>query len=209
MSRVPGLWKLNQQEYDALRAQGLPREGHNISDILPRYVPGDNPREYWFIMEDLRSDEVWATGDRDYDDLIIHVTQGATGSVDLMCYRGYTIFTFDLIGPDGTTYYDAGGAIQGPLHFEGVGSLSYGMSWRVERMASSTKKILVVDYEAEICYVGADAPQLGEGWAVEKAPRHLGEVNVLYGSGAVVTLDDDEIDPDIDANDARYWDPLR
>lgn len=206
---TPGVWKLNDEAYTAIAP--FIQERRNLVDLLPQYSPGMNPKIYWYLFEDQRSGEdLWAADDKDFEDLIIRVVEKANNSVELTCKRGVTFHTFDLVGPDDQVFEQVGSGNNGPFFFQGTGYISYGMNWRGEFITGGLRKVLVVDYETEVCNVGADAPPyIGQGWDEMKAPRHFNQVNVLFSGGEVRAMDPDTIDPDLDANDAQYWDPKR
>ena len=204
---TPGAWKVNDEVYTAIKP--FIRERVSLVDRLPKFTPGRNPKIYWFLFEDQRTgDELWAGDDKDFEDLIIKVIETRGNSVDLTTYVGVTFHTFDLVGPDDTVLVNVSSGA-GPFHFEGTSNISYGMNWRAEHIAKGQYKILALDYEVEVCYVGAGAPEVGQSWADERAPRHFDKANVLFADGEVVTMNVDEIDPDLDRYDAQYWDPKR
>ena len=206
---TPGVWKLNDEDYQAIKPFIQERRG--LVHLLPQFTPGINPRTYWFLFEDQRTGEdLWAGDDKDFEDLIIRVIETRNNSVELHCTRGVTFHTFDLVGPDDTVFLNVGSGNNGPFHFDGTGNISYGMNWRAEFITGGAQKVLVLDYETEVCYVGGEAPPYaGQGWDEMQAPRHFGKSNVLFSGGEVRIMAPDEIDPDVDANDAQYWDPKR
>jgi len=204
---VPGVWRLNDEVYQTIRP--LMAERRNCVDLLPIYTPGQDPYLFWYVFEDQRiGDESWAGDDQDFEDLIVRVVRSRTGTITITLWKGATYHSFDLIGPGDeviATNITGGGL----WTFPGAPDISYGMNWRAEHIAKGQHKILALDYEREVCNVGAGAPLLGNGWGVDKAPRHLGKTNVLFAEGQVVTMDVDEIDPGIDSLDGQYWDPAR
>lgn len=200
-----GVWRLSNEQYQAI-APSI-REGYNITAQLPQYDPGPNPNVYWYLFEDQRyGEDLFATGDKDYEDIILRFEEYPDGSVDVYVTKGYTIFDFDLVGPDDVVYENVTGNNAGPFEFDGVGYISYGMNWQAdETMAPTMRRILLVDYEEDLCEVGGE---LGGGdWDILHAPRHRGRVNVAFASGAVETMDPTEIDPGNEASNLFYWDP--
>ena len=95
----------------------------------------------------------------------------------------------------------------GPYFFP-MGGTSYGMSLYARAIPPGLRKVLVLDYRDQVVDVGPNA-QIGVGWDNLRAPRHLGKSNVLFADGSVEAIEPDTIDPDLDANDAMYWDPAR
>ncbi len=200
-----GIWKLSEDQYTAI-APSI-QEGYNLTPHLPRYEPGPNPDIYYYLFEDQRhGDDLYATGDKDYEDIILRIEETRGGDIEVWVTKGYTCFDFDLIGPDGEIYANVEGRNHGPLPFDGIGELSYGMNWRADaRMSEAGRKILLTDYEAEACLVGG---QQGAGdWDTNHAPRHRGMMNVVFASGSVELMDPAEIDPGDPDIDLRYWDP--
>lgn len=200
-----GIWKLSEDQYNAIRPSI--HEGVNLTPYLPRYDPGPNPDLYYYLFEDQRKgDDMFATGDKDYEDIILRVEESKSGDIEVWVTKGYTIFDFDLVGPDGELYADVSGTNYGPLAFDGVGELSYGMNWRADiRMSDAGRKILLTDYEVESCMVGGQ--EGGGEWDEDHAPRHRGMLNVVFASGSVELMDPAEIDPGDPVLDAIYWDP--
>ncbi len=204
---TPGVWKMNDEVYNATKP--FIRERQGLVDRLVKYTPGINPKVYWYLFEDQRTgDDLWAGDDKDFEDLIIKVVETRGNSVMLTTFKGVTFHTFDLIGPDDTIFRNVGSG--GPFFFEGVANVSYGMNWRAEHITSGLHKILVLDYEAEVCNVGAGAPLYpDQNWYIDRAPRHFNKANVLFGGGEVVMMSLDDINPNLDDYDAEYWDPKR
>ena len=88
--------------------------------------------------------------------------------------------------------------------YEGV--TSYGMNCRSDRMVSrDANKILMVEYEQLVAdVVGLD---FLDDWPECVAPRHHGQLNVLFVDGRVETRTPDQIDPrDWELNN-RLWKP--
>jgi len=109
-----GIWKVNEEDYANIIKPNLAEQHHAIG-FLPQYTPGSDPDRYWFLIEDLR---LLQTGsDDDYEDLVIHVLQHPD-HLELWCYRGYSIYGFQLVGPQAEIYYDVGlGTNVGPFNF--------------------------------------------------------------------------------------------
>ncbi len=224
----PGIWKVPEAQ---LYAGGYHGEslglagfagGRNNTELLPIYTPGPNPHVYWYLVETARyGDDLHAGGDLDYDDIVIRVTENAaTRRMTMEPIRIWRGQAYNLIGPDGT-WWPSGtknsednrnnsvgdSGTLGPYYFP-MGNASYGMSRFVTEMSDGMRKILALDYEQEVVNVGPVA-QIDDGWDRLRAPRHLGQSNVLFADGGVAAMDLDAIDPEIDANEAQYWDPDR
>jgi prepilin-type N-terminal cleavage/methylation domain-containing protein len=202
MDFAPGIWKLNAEDFASLN----PQEGVSIAHMLPRYTPGKNPNEYYYVFEDQRSgDGSVGTGDVDYDDIGFHVIEDRSkAELTIRTIKGGTWFTFNLVGPrEGEFYTDVGDG-GGPFPFSLL-YMSYGMNWEVERFGTKTDKILMLDYGKEVVEVSGG--RSSDAWDQEVKPRHLGKVNVLMGDMSVISMDPDEIDPGIIANEKKYWTP--
>jgi prepilin-type N-terminal cleavage/methylation domain-containing protein/prepilin-type processing-associated H-X9-DG protein len=200
-----GIWKLSESQYQSV--EPFIAESYNLTNHLPMYDPGPDPKHYYLLFEDQRSgEEMFATGDKDYEDIILEVHETGRGDIEFTAKRGYSVFSFDLIGPDGTTYTNVGtGDGTGPFEFDGVGYLSYGMNWRADDFPPQIRKILVLDYEEQVADVGGIGT---DAWDQLRAPRHFNKCNVLFADGSVELFSPDEIDPIYPENDAKYWDPL-
>ena len=199
---APGMWKINAEDYAAL----APQEGVGIADQLPKYSPGANPREYYLIFEDQRSgDGTVGTGDVDYDDIALHVIEDPVkAELTIRTKKGATWFSFDLKGPREGEFYTDVAEGGGPFTFDLMYS-SYGMNWQAEKFGMKENKILLLDYGKEVVELVGERHL--DAWDQEVRPRHRGKVNVLMGSMSVITMDPDEINPEIDANAKTYWTP--
>jgi len=172
----PKIWKVNTEVYEAM--------GSSRQD-MPKYTPGSNPDEYWFILEDI--------GDDDFYDFDLHVKEVSKGIVEITGVHWPNAHASHyIVDPDGVAHHVIDEV--GPLRFS-VPPTSYGISSKAYRLVPGSRKIAFLDYESRLCRVlddvGPDA-----GWSDLKAPRHLGEVNVLFASGEVEWMDPAEIDPE-------------
>lgn len=199
---APGMWKINAEDYASL----APQEGVSVSQLLPRYKPGKNPLEYYLIFEDQRSgDGSVGTGDVDYDDIALHVIEDRVkASLTIRTKKGATWFTFNLKGPREGEFYTNVQEGGGPFTFD-LMYTSYGMNWQAEKFGLKENRILLLDYGKEVAQVVG--VQNMDAWDQEVRPRHRGMVNVLMGSMSVISMDPDEINPDISANAEKYWTP--
>ena len=203
----PGIWKVADHDPFA-----FPENRNNI-DQLPQYDSTSNPNEFWLLVETARYGEDYhAGGDLDYNDIVFKVTVTAT-EVAFEAYQFWDGQTYNLVGPNGQTYGDRNLSVgqegtRGPFTFAKV-SLSYGMNSQVVDLSYMADRVLLVDYEAEVCYTGADVG-VNDGWQALKAPRHLGRCNTVLARGDIGWVDPDQIDPEAsDANYQTYWAPLR
>jgi prepilin-type N-terminal cleavage/methylation domain-containing protein len=199
--RRTGLWKVNGDIYEGL-------DRYN----MPKYSPGKNPREYWFVIEDQRTSSQDgnygdAAGDEDFNDFDLHVKELGNGKVELTGFHKAAGYHFALVDEEGNEYGESGGTI-GPVTLQGMWGLSYGMSTQVEdmqRVSSNAHKIIVVDYQDEAVstgrWIGFD-----DGWSNLKAPRHMGNLNALHATGSVGTYNPDEVDPETSHGEV-YWAP--
>jgi len=196
----PGVWKLNEAQYEAIEHA----ESKYIVDQLPQYEPGENPNIYYYMVEDLRTGdpdgENWATGDRDYEDIIIRVEE-RSNNVILDFTFGYTMFNFDLTTPD-ATYTQIKGQMP-RLQFKGTGDNSYGMNWHADNILPGARVILALDYEDDVVYVGSDDER--RRWDQNNAPRHLDQSNVAFTDGGVSARNVEDIAPLSIETRNEYW----
>ncbi len=210
------VWKVNSEVYAAFginhNAGFSSAPGFTYSpqaNQFPQYTPGSSRKIYWFLMEDQRTgtNASMSGGDASLNDLHTQVRELGSGRYECYFYKDpNSAYHCDLLLPNGDVVSRIGmSPNQGPIIIIGEGELSYGMNSQVEEIQSNAHRILVIDYEAEICSTGAEIGT-DEGWDLLRAPRHLGQVNVLFFSGNVITMSPDEIDPEITAIGLQYWD---
>ncbi|HUS91277.1 MAG TPA: hypothetical protein VM695_05470 [Phycisphaerae bacterium] len=99
---------------------------------------------------------------------------------------------------------------------------SYGMSSAVKRMASGSRRVLLLDYERVVARGADDGPQELDDWTDENLneprqyrpegpptfARHFARINVLYGDGAVHLRASESLDPNLSpANRQAEWNP--
>ncbi len=89
----------------------------------------------------------------------------------------------------------------------------YGMNNRVSDFdGGQGRRILMMDYRKVVADQG-DAPGQSppyvhmDSWPLYRAPRHRGQMNVLYTDGSVVRQAPDEVDPAIPTNQKSLWQP--
>ena len=185
----PQIWKVNDDVYQAM---GSSRQN------MPKYTPGTNPKEYWFILEDI--------GDNDFYDFDLHVKEIRPGIVEVSGKHWANAHaTHHIVGPEGETYHVTDEV--GPLRYA-VPPTSYGINSKAYRVPPGVRKILLLDYEAKVCYALDDAGPL-PGWQALKAPRHLGKANVLFADGAVEYMFPVDINPEvINSATEALWAPV-
>jgi len=203
--QLPGVWKVNEEQYQDLVIQ----EQLNITSMLPQYEPGEDPDVYYYLVEDLRygdpNGDSYATGDCDYEDVVVRVEETAHGTMKMDFTLGYTIYSFKIISPFEEQGNLHGSGAQFSFEFEGLGAQSYGMSWHADNFRTDYQTILALDYDEDVVYTGT--AESAEWWEAYKAPRHLGKCNIVYDGGAVETRSLDEIDPTVPANREKFWNP--
>jgi prepilin-type N-terminal cleavage/methylation domain-containing protein/prepilin-type processing-associated H-X9-DG protein len=70
----------------------------------------------------------------------------------------------------------------------------------------SADKVLMLDYETQAVYIGGNAPRT-QFWEEQVAPRHNGQVNVLFMGGQVEARSPEEINPEDPAIEQEFWSP--
>ena len=197
----PGIWRLNESQYNSIALA----EGKYVVNDLPKYEPGKDPDVYYYLVEDLRygdpNGKSWATGDRDYEDIVIRVEETQSGKVIFDMQFGATMYNFDLITED-ETFTSIKGANR-HFEFDGLVKYSYGLNWHADTVPHGQRIVLGLDYDRDVIYVGTNYTD--EHWDQFKAPRHLGKCNVVYTSGEVMALTPEEIDPTVQAKRIAHW----
>ena len=185
----PKIWKVNDDVYQAMLGDWSLRQD------MPAYTPGSNPNKYWFILEDI--------GDDDFYDFDVGVEEVADGSVIITGQHWANAHAMHhLVEPDGTRVPVLDGV--GPFTYS-TPQTSYAMSSQAYRLHPGMAQITFLDYESKSCNIMTDIGT-DEGWDELKAPRHLGQMNVVFGDGSVHALWPDEINPESDNTDiAYYW----
>ena len=211
LAKQPGIWKFGE-----LPEGGLPEYGDNVA-LLPEYTPGPNPDIYYYVLDTGRwGDEYYAAGkaDLDYNDIVLKVDEtGDQVVIEAFQLDSWAGYNYNLVCADtGEVYGDRDNSIargyNGPFTFSYV-PVSYGINSQANAMPAGVDKVLILDYRSDVCNVG-EQMGLDEGWDTLKAPRHLGECNVVLGNGTVRSVAPDEIDPEAsDENYRTYWSPLR
>ena len=185
----PKIWKVNDDVYQQM---GSARQD------MPQYTPGSNPKEYWYILEDI--------GDDDFYDFDLHVKEISPGIVEISGKHWANAHaTHHIIAPDGEEILVLDEV--GPFEYA-VPPTSYGISSKACRIAPGTRKIIFLDYEEKFCFALDDAgPE--PGWDQLQAPRHLGRANVLFADGGVESMSTDEINPEeVTPATELLWSPL-
>ena len=81
-----------------------------------------------------------------------------------------------------------------------AGVCSYGMAKGAERFGTGHHKILVMDYDKSI----VDPTVSASHDLLLKAGRHMGQINILFTDGSIISFGPTEIDPLIPRN-ADFW----
>ena len=191
----PAMWRVNDEVYNS---GALDRYN------MPAYTPGNNPEVSWWIIEVQRygDDYQYATGDQDFNDLNIRLTDLGGGVFDVEGFHGDAGYNFGIVDGDGVETRESGGVI-GPLEMEGEGG-SYGVNWMASKFHRGQSKLLSMDFPKEVVYAGSRLQSVSSNWE-ELEVRHLGKVNYVMTDGSVHTARPDEIDPADPSNDRDLW----
>jgi len=203
-----GVWKLNEEDYDVFMAD--PGTQEHAEGRLPQYTQGDDPDNFWLVFEEGIGMSDDSLSDYDYNDFSIHFERQEGNFYKLTFVVQWAWTNYNLTLPDGTEMLVTLASNPGSTVVEVPGDISYGMNWRVAKIAPGSDKVLALDYNREVAHVGGRPSSL-ENWSEWSAPRHLGNVNVLRASGAADSVPEDEIAPGDPGseNDVRFWDPER
>ena len=193
----PGMWRVNNDVYD-----GGSLDRYN----MPTYTPGSDPDVSWWIIEDQRYGDKhqYATGDQDFNDLDIRMTDLGAGIYEVKATHGDAGYSFGVVDEDGVETRETNGKI-GPLVLEGDGG-SYGVNWQAARLRVGDRRILVMDFSDDIIYVGRRLESIPSNWQSVEA-RHLGKVNYAMVDGSVHSASPEEIDPADSDIDGQFWTP--
>ena len=203
----PGIWKVNMEDYQTIRDNP---EHTYAPPYLKKYTPGNEPNKYAYCIEEGRNGDS-AGSEQDYNDFYILVTEHPDGRVELTCEIIWMGMRYGLVTEEGDQIGDdstiLGLDTTGPFFFNSD-RVSYGMNWRVGDITDGADRIVAMDYNYDVCYVGG-APASADDWVQCAAARHLGKANAVFGSGSVRAMTLDEINPGEPGsqNDLRYWDP--
>ena len=191
----PGLWRVNDDVYN-----GGALDRYN----MPPYTPGEDPNVSWWIIEDQRyGDEYqYATGDQDFNDMNIRVTDLGGGIYDIEGFHGDAGYNYGIVDEEGNETRESGGKI-GPLMMEGKGG-SYGVNWMATKFNRGHVKILVMDFPEEVVYAGSRLMSIPSNWDQQEI-RHLGRINYAMTDGSVHTARPEEIDPSDADIDSQMW----
>ncbi len=201
----PGVWQLNDEDYQEFRALGDTQ--FYAPDVLGQYTPGANPDLWWLVIEEGRKDGQ-AGSEQDYNDLHVRVFN-ADDTLDATFERWWYGADYALLLPDGEQIGGQGNSIgtDGRVYsFEKIHDTSYGINWRAGRLGPSADKVLMLDYETQAVYIGGNAPRT-QFWEEQVAPRHNGQVNVLFMGGQVEARSPEEINPEDPAIEQEFWSP--
>ena len=192
----PGMWRINDEVYS----------GGNLDRYnMPQYTPGSNPKVSWWVIEDQRygDEHEYATGDQDFNDFDIKLTDLGGGLYDVEGFHGDAGYNFGIVDSNGVETRESGGKI-GPLRMWAEGA-SYGVNWQAGRFAVGMHKILAMDYTDSIIYAGGDLMDSMCNWDDDAVARHLGKANIAMSDGAVFSAKLEDIRPETGDNDAELW----
>lgn len=191
----PAMWRVNDDVYNG----GTLNRAH-----MPAYTPGSDPTVSWWVIEDQRygNDNQYATGDQDFNDLNIRMTDLGGGVYDIETDKKAAGYSFGIVNEDGEEKREVGGKV-GPTTMEGDGG-SYGVNWLVTKFQRSHIKILATDFPEEVIYAGSRLKSIPSNWNEVEA-RHLGEINYVMTDGSVHSARPGEIDPADPIVDEEMW----
>ena len=192
----PAMWRVNDEVYNG---GSLDRRN------MPAYTPGENPEVSWWVIEDQRygDDYQFATGDQDFNDLNICLTDLGGGVFDVETDIKDAGYSFGIVNEDGVETRESGGKV-GPIPMEGRGG-SYGVNWLVSKFDRANVKILAADFAEEVIYAGSRLESIPSNWEQEFQARHLGKINYVMTDGSVHSARPGEIDPADEAIDRLLW----
>ena len=201
-----GVWKLNDEDYDQFMSD--PGTQEHATGRLPQYSMGDNPDSFWLVFEEGIGMTNEGLSDYDYNDFSIHFEKQEGNYYKLTFMVQWAWTNYNLTLPDGTELTVSRASNPGSVVMEVPGDISYGMNWRIGKIAPGSEKILALDYQREVAHVGGRPASL-ENWSRWSDVRHLGKINILRASGAAESVSDEEISPVAPGsdNDATFWDP--
>lgn len=105
-------------------------------------------------------------------------------------------------------YLGDGKVLHCPDHYEQPVAVSYGLNTRADRMSGGdSQRIVALDYkQSQANVVG---PLGSDDWPAVVAPRHLGQLNVLYFDNSVRSRRPDAVDPRVCRIYDEAWRPIR
>jgi len=164
----------------------------------------------------------WHDGGGDWDDLVLRFEDQGDGMKRVTCVendrgpsptpevQAHGSFSSEYYSPDGTKVLAvARGQMPGAsaVFMTASGRADYGMNSRAHRLQHDSHKILVIEYNKVVADVAA--PDGGDIWEEQVAPRHLGTVNVLFCDSHVASFRPSQIDPRVFELNKQYWMPYR
>ncbi len=180
-----GEWmlKLSDEQVSTAKAMGklVERATWRRTDTPPppSYVPGANPKRYWFYCEDFYTDADW-------EDEYILVEETSNDTATLTFYKGGRSRKCDFGGPDGSLLINLQSQGSEKANVNAVPT-SYGMNGIANDLATKRNAILVLDYYKMVADVAGATPQ--DDWTID-APgnpfaRHNGLLNMVMYDGSV------------------------
>ncbi len=168
-------------------------------------------------FEDIRTSTGDASGDKDFNDVVLTVQITAdTAKITLKSFGGG--YHWSLVDPDDNILMnDVGKSGPGAGEFylvTGVsGKFSYGINSLLSDFGPTDRKILLMDYPNDILRI-AGTDEIHDNWVSWLEPdgqyefaRHRGRVNVAMVDGSVAPMYPRDIDPtDLELRE-KYWKP--
>jgi prepilin-type N-terminal cleavage/methylation domain-containing protein len=178
---------------------------------------------YFFYFEDIRPDG----GDKDYNDVILKITEMPGGLVEMEYIQDSAGYTFDLVNKDGTEIWtdmnNGGGTTVGSTtQMQALQLADYGMNSMVKFFNKGGKEdtVLLIDYMQSVATIVIDpkypATSPVDDWSQWVGPsnipifaRHPGyTINVAYKGGHVFNQPVGQVDPAVPGNLAK-WHPYK
>lgn len=198
-------WRMSPGQFNEL----ADAPGHGQTYSHPGYVPGPDPAQYFYAIEDQGLE---GGGDRDYWDENLSVRETDVG-LTVTPVRGEATYNFNLVmgeHPDQVEIIHDMKARDGETFLVPRGSqTSYGMNSVAYRTATGKRTLLLLDYESPVARGSDLASTLIDDWSETDtvAPRHFTKCNVLFGDGAVGFVRPDRMDPIWAGNRQKFWNP--
>lgn len=184
-------------------------------DVTQAEIDALEDNQYYLFFEDLRPHG----GDMDFRDVVLLITESTNGQVQVSYIGDSAGYTFNLATTDGEIIWadmniggtSAPGSTSG--EFE-VSFGSYGMNSSVNELIKVDRnRLILVDYMQAVANIDEGVP---DDWTQWKLPewdhpaflRHNNfTANAAYSHGAVLRVQQQDIDPDVPGVLDRVWDP--
>ena len=172
---------------------------------------------YDLAFEDIRTASGEASGDKDFNDVILHIEiQGENATITLKSSSGG--YHWYLVDPDDKVLvpdmFKSGPGVGHSVNVTGVNStFSYGLNSVTPSLDPSDPKIMLMDYPNDVIrIVGLDETHdnwlkwLGSDGRYTFA-RHRGRCNVAMADGSVKIMWPRDIDPSVADLKDKYYNP--